>query len=845
MLLFRNIPPWIYGDISMPAVRLVTLCVFLPAILFANPAVAAIPVVVDESVESAATKAARVELQAAEKQKQAAAKQMALKTAAIDVAKKRAIELEQQLKVAQERIAAETKALQAAEVQRKSAEAKIASVTEVLDRNLEVDALVAVASKAHTALQTAENAQAELEQQLAALKNEEFEQQQVVSKATSDLKSAQEQLPKTMEELKKARTAFDEASRAMEPVRGAVAAAQKAAKDSAAAIVPERIRHRRATQALDQVNATVKSLQDSLATIRAATQLAEGNPDAAGAELVKSIENVTLLQQRAAELVSVAAATIADKEKQHATADAALAAAQTEWQEKRKLRAEASRAHFALQLSVADLQSAEKLHDKQIADANSRKDALVAEQKELEPRIQQAAAEVAKLLSDYVGKQKLAESAMEPLGRFVSFSRHIAPIFAKRCVACHNTRTASGRFNMNTFAAMAKGGESGPAIEAHDAESSLLWMMISDGTMPKDADPLTKEEIELVGKWIQLGTPLDAGVVATAELFQVMPEIPQPLPPETYRVPIPVTATAFNADASLLASSGYHEILIWKTADGSLVRRISNVAERVYDLEFSADGAQLAVAAGTPGQLGEVKLFTTADGKHEKTLVRTRDAVFAVSYSPDGTQVAAAGADRVVYVVDLATGDTKLQIEDHADWVMDVNWSPDGTHLVTSSRDKTAKVFEVATGRSVITFNGHGDAVYSAAFLADGASIVSAGSDKQVRIWNVKDAKETRKIGGFGSDIFRVVVTPDNHVLTASADRNAREHNLADGKSIRTFAGHKDWVYTLCYNPQQKLIATGSYDGEVRVWNSSDGSMATSFIAVPKASDATVADASK
>lgn len=369
----------------------------------------------------------------------------------------------------------------------------------------------------------------------------------------------------------------------------------------------------------------------------------------------------------------------------------------------------------------------------------------------------------------------------------------------------------------------------------------MLFSMIEDGSMPKDADPLTEEQIAIIRKWINTGSPLDAGVVATAELFEVMPEVSQPLPPKTYRVPIPVTATAFNPDGSILASSGYHEILLWKTEDSTLIRRITNVAERVYDLEFSADGSQLAVAAGTPGQLGEVKLFSTADGTHLNTLVRTRDAVFAVSYSPDGKLIAAAGADRIVYVVDVASGNSVLQIEDHADWVMDVNWSPDGKQLVTASRDKTSKVFDAAAGQSVITFNGHGDAVYSAAFLTDGKSVVSAGSDKQARVWQTADAKETRKIGGFGSDIFRISVTADNHLLTASADRNAREHNLADGKVIRTFAGHKDWVYTLSFNPARKLVATGSYDGEIRVWNSEDGSVARSFIAVPQSADATVA----
>ena len=120
---------------------------------------------------------------------------------------------------------------------------------------------------------------------------------------------------------------------------------------------------------------------------------------------------------------------------------------------------------------------------------------------------------------------------------------------------------------------------------------------------------------------------------------------------------------------------------------------------------------------------------------------------------------------------------------------------------------------------------------------------MSGGSDKQLRVWNVADGKEARKIGGFGSDIFRIAVTAENHVLSACADTKAYHHNAADGKAVRSFAGHKDWVYTLAYSAKRKLLASGSYDGEIRLWNSEDGSVAGSFIAVPQADTKAVAAA--
>ena len=452
----------------------------------------------------------------------------------------------------------------------------------------------------------------------------------------------------------------------------------------------------------------------------------------------------------------------------------------------------------------------------------------------LEPSLQKLNAEMQIVSNETLVAKRHAEAALEPLGRFVSFSRHVAPILAERCIACHNTRSPGGRLNLDSFAAMSKGGESGAAVSAHKSAESLLLTMIEDGSMPKDADPLKADEIAVVKHWINVGAPLDAGIALNADLFDVMPERSQPLPPNEYRVAIPVTAVAFNADGSQLASSGYHEVLVWNTADGSLIRRISNVAERIYDLEFSADGASLAVAAGTPGQLGELKLFSAADGALIRTLVRSRDAMFALSFSPNGQHLACAGADRSIYVVDVATGEETTHIEDHADWVMDVNWSPDGTRLVSSSRDKTCKIFDAATGNPVITFPGHGEPTYSAAFLADSKTVVSGGGDKRLRIWNAADAKEVRAIGGFGGDIFRVQILPGDMILSASGDKMVHQNKAADGAEVRKLTGHNDWVYTLSAHTGRKLIASGSYDGEIRLWNSEDGTMTTSFIAIPK-----------
>ena len=70
-------------------------------------------------------------------------------------------------------------------------------------------------------------------------------------------------------------------------------------------------------------------------------------------------------------------------------------------------------------------------------------------------------------------------------------------------------------------------------------------------------------------------------------------------------------------------------------------------------------------------------------------------------------------------------------------------------------------------------------------------------------------------------------------VYSSSADKTARIHTVGDGKQIRSLAGHKDWVYSVAVTPDSKLIATGSYDGEIRIWNAADGKGTVTFVAAP------------
>ncbi len=577
-----------------------------------------------------------------------------------------------------------------------------------------------------------------------------------------------------------------------------------------------------AEQRVSAAQTTLTGLQQMLAKLQRDLQQAQN-------QLKESEE--TLKKQQEASTAAATAKQTADQ----AAADAAKALAEAQ-KKADESKVNADNATKAADAALAEVKKTEETLAtvKQTIAATETGMKQAADQATATQTELTAAGEaLAAVTGDWLGKARGVEAALKEGGQWVSFREEVAPVFYKRCLACHNARTAKGRLNMESYGSIMKGGESGAVVEAGKGDDSNLCIQVGDGSMPKDADPLAPEQVAVIKKWVALGAKLDAGYGTDAPLLQIMPKFPQPAPPEAYRVTIPVTALAFSPDAQILASSGYHEVILWNANDHQIVRRITNVAERVYDIAFHSDGQRIAVAAGTPGQVGEVKIFNVADGALLADLVTGEDAMFAVAFSPDGAKLAACGADRSIRVFDVATGKEEVHVEDHADWVMDIAWSPDGTKLASASRDKTSKVFDAKTGDALVTFNGHGESVNSVAFLADGNSVASSGRNRQIHVWQTADAKEVRKIGGFGDDVLRIELLPDNRLFSVSADKNARLNNAADGAAVKTYSGHAEWVYSLAVHPASGLLATGSYDGEIRIWKIDDASVVTNWPAAP------------
>ena len=444
----------------------------------------------------------------------------------------------------------------------------------------------------------------------------------------------------------------------------------------------------------------------------------------------------------------------------------------------------------------------------------------------------------------------------------VRFLPDIAPVLVQQCTGCHGAQKSKGDYRLHTFADLLKpgGSQTKPVVPGKPQESELFRRLTTtkaDDRMPPGDDPLSATEVDLVRRWIAAGAKFD-GTDLGVPLKSILPPRNHPLAPEKYTTPAPVLTLAFSPDGIELAVGSHYEVTIWDAGTAKLLRRLQRLPQRIHVLAYDGAGKQLLVGGGTPGEYGEALLINPQNGTKIRTLGTFDDLVLGAAWDAEFAKIAVGAADGSVRVYQSGDGKLLWKSQFHSDWVTGVSFSPDGRFVVSCSKDRTIKVHEAANGSLFTTYNGHRREygaykglfdVYDVRFDKAGTAY-SAGEGSVIRVWNPVKAREENgsaadmeerfaKAGhtrfllhNASKPVFKLSVR-DGQVFSASGDGFVRQHATNNEKVVREYKGHKDWVYAIDYHPGTQRVASGSYDGEVRIWNTKTGEAVKAFKASP------------
>jgi WD40 repeat protein len=76
-----------------------------------------------------------------------------------------------------------------------------------------------------------------------------------------------------------------------------------------------------------------------------------------------------------------------------------------------------------------------------------------------------------------------------------------------------------------------------------------------------------------------------------------------------------------------------------------------------------------------------------------------------------------------------------------------------------------------------------------------------------------------RTFRGHADFVISVAFSPDGQMLASgSYDKTIKLWDVQSGQEVRTFRGHTDLVTSVAFSPDGRLLASASQDGTVRLW---------------------------
>ena len=254
-----------------------------------------------------------------------------------------------------------------------------------------------------------------------------------------------------------------------------------------------------------------------------------------------------------------------------------------------------------------------------------------------------------------------------------------------------------------------------------------------------------------------------------------------------------------------------------------------------HALEFSHDGRKLAAGSRD----GKVRIWSvqeiTRSGDNEPllTIDAHKKGVNSVAFSQDDSILASGGNDAIARIWDIDSGEKLNELIGGTFAVPDLAFSPKSGQLAVNNGD-TIRLRDPIESNILGTMVAD-DHLYDLDFDPSGEMIAVSNLNNQILLWDVNEAfrsgKESYpepkvfmghegKASSYETLVWSIDFNYDGSLLASGGgDDSLRLWNPVDQSLVGTFYEHSNAVTSVRFNADGNLLATGGLDAQLILWH--------------------------
>jgi WD40 repeat protein/serine/threonine protein kinase len=196
-----------------------------------------------------------------------------------------------------------------------------------------------------------------------------------------------------------------------------------------------------------------------------------------------------------------------------------------------------------------------------------------------------------------------------------------------------------------------------------------------------------------------------------------------------------------------------------------------------------------------------------------------RGSISGAAYTDDGRRIVTTGADGSMKIWDAAYRNLvrTIELDDGPATSLALN----GARALTGHANGKVVLWDIDRAEKIATVQRNEANIWAVAFTGDPDRFAAASHDWKVTLWDARQtAAPLHVLDGHENSVQSLAYSPQRLLLASgSADKTVRLWNLDTLDLKRSYRGPRDFVTSVAFSRSGKLLAAGALDGRIQVWS--------------------------